>query len=96
MIIRHRHRSGIERISLDDIGTGSKILAVDILYHIRASKAKHIIIAFKLSLPVLKTFAAKIGFRKVISLYHSTHSTIQHQDTFFYNLLYCLCLHISL
>ena len=76
MIVRHRHRSGIETVGFNNVRPCMKILTVNFFYYVRARKAKQIIVSFQLPGKFLETFSTEIIFGQSILLYHRTHGSI--------------------
>jgi hypothetical protein len=80
-VVRHRRRVRVERIRLDDIGTGTKKRIVDIADHFGARDGQEIIVALDVTLPVREALAAIFVFTQPEALDHRTHRAVQQQDT---------------
>ena len=62
VIVGHGHRCRAECVGFDDVCTGFKVFAVNVLNHIGAGEAQQIIVALQLSGNVSKPLIAKIFF----------------------------------
>ena len=80
VVVGKRYALCVEGVGLDDMRTGGEVLPVNITDDIGACKAKQVIIAFYIQVPVLKTLAAIVGLLKPAALDHGAHCPIQNKD----------------
>lgn len=71
---------GTERIGLNDVGTGRKIVGVNFFDDVGTREAEEIVVALEVVREVREAGATEIGFLQGVGLDHRTHRAIEDGD----------------
>ena len=82
-IVGHGNFIGIKSIRGNDIGSGFKVLPVDILYRIRVCQRKQVVIPLLGLRMISELFSAVISLLQLQLLDHGSHRAIENQDLSF-------------
>ena len=84
VVIVLRDRGGTKGIGLDQVGTRSKILLVNLLNNVRLRQCQQLIVAFDEDVfaghrEISETLTAIVFFAELVALDHGAHCTIKNQ-----------------
>ena len=79
-IISHANAITVEGIGFNNVRTSLEILLVDFFNDLRLGQGEEIIIAFNITGPIFKAFAAVLAFGQLMLLDHRSHGPIEKED----------------
>ena len=80
-IVAHGDALGIERICLNDVGTGLKVLAMDVTHNEWTCQRQDVVAAFQFLGMACKLGSTEVFFTQLVLLNHRTHGTVQYKQS---------------
>ena len=79
-VIGHGDRVGIERVGLENIGTGREVLGMDSGHNLRLGEYQQVIVPLEVAGPVGEPGPAIIGLLQPMTLQHGAHGAVEDKD----------------
>ncbi len=79
-VVRLRRCVRIERVGLDDVGTGLEIAAMDLADQLGTGQRQQVVVALEVARPVAEALAAVISLAEPVRLDDGSHRAVEHQD----------------
>ncbi len=79
-VLGERDRLRVECVRLDDVGTGRKVLPVNVLDDVRPGEGQKVVAAFEVLRMLGKERPTEIGLLERMALDHGPHGAVENQD----------------